>query len=76
MRDVADQVSKELNTKPGNIFNVVKFMKKDGKDNEGGRCMRGKMEDWVSVRKTELNCGKSTWADHKRRECLGPDDRS
>ena len=31
-----------LNEKPNNIFALVKSMKKDGKDSEGGRCMRGK----------------------------------
>ena len=32
----------KLNEKPNNIFTLVKFMKKDGKDTEGSRCMREK----------------------------------
>ena len=32
----------KLNKKP--IFTLMKFMKKDGKDIQGGRCMRGKDE--------------------------------
>ena len=47
-RVVANSMKKEtekeltkLNEKPNNIFALVKFMKKDGKDIEGGTCMRG-----------------------------------
>ena len=32
----------KLNEKPNNIFTLVNFMKKDGKDIEGGRCIKGK----------------------------------
>ena len=42
MRKEADKELIKLNKKPNNIFTLVKFMKKDGKDIEGGRCMRGK----------------------------------
>ena len=40
MRKEAEKELTKLNTKPNNIFTLVKFMKKDGKDIEGGRCMR------------------------------------
>ena len=30
-----------MNDKPNNIITLGKFMKKDGKNNEEGRCMRG-----------------------------------
>ena len=42
MRKEAKKELKKLNKKPNNIFTQVKFMKKDGKDIEGGRCMRRK----------------------------------
>ena len=41
-----------MNEKPNNIF-TLKFMKKDSKDIEGGRCMRekdGNRRDGVVVR--------------------------
>ena len=42
MRKEAEKGLTKLNKKTNNIFTLVKFMKKDGKDIEGGRCMRGK----------------------------------
>ena len=42
MRKETKRELKKLNKKPNNIFSLVKFIKKDGKDIEGGRCMRGK----------------------------------
>ena len=42
MREEAEKELTKLNKKPNNIFTLVKFMKKDRKDIEGGRCMRGK----------------------------------
>ena len=42
MRKEAKKELAKLNKKPNNIFTLVKFMKKDGKDIEGGRCMREK----------------------------------
>ena len=44
MRKEAEKELSKLNKKPDNIFTLVKFMKKDGKDIEGCRCMRGKYE--------------------------------
>ena len=44
MKKEADKELTKLNKKPYNIFILVKFMKKDGKDIEGGRYMRGKDE--------------------------------
>ena len=61
MRYKLDQVLKELNRKPNNIFKLVKFMKKDGKDIEGESCMRGKVEGWVSVKKTKGKYGERPW---------------
>ena len=42
MSKEAEKGSTKLNKKPNSIFTLVKFMKKDGEDIEGGRCMRGK----------------------------------
>ena len=42
MRKEAEKELTKLNKKQNNIFTLVMFMKKDGKDIEGGRCMRGK----------------------------------
>ena len=42
MRKEAEKELTKLNEKPNNVFTLVKFMKKDGKDIEGRRCMRGK----------------------------------
>ena len=42
MKKEAKKESKKLNEKPNNIFALVKFMKKDGKDIEAGRCVIGK----------------------------------
>ena len=42
MRKEAEKELTKLNEKPNTIFTLVKFMKKDRKDIEVGRCMRGK----------------------------------
>ena len=42
MRKEVEKKLTKLNKKLNNIFTPVKLMKKDGKDIEGVRCMRGK----------------------------------
>ena len=42
MRKEAEKELTKLNKKPNNICTLVKFVKKDVKDIEGDRCMRGK----------------------------------
>ena len=42
MRKEAEKELTQLNQKTNNIFTLVKFMKKDEKDIERGRCIRGK----------------------------------
>ena len=42
MRKEAKKELIKLNKNPNNIFTLIKFMKKDGKDIEGDRCIRGK----------------------------------
>ena len=41
MKEVAERELRELSEHPNKVFKLVKSMKKDGKDVEGGRCMRG-----------------------------------
>lgn len=41
MKEETVQELKELDKSPNEVFKFVKSMKKDGKDVEGGRCMRG-----------------------------------
>ena len=43
LRKKAEKELTKLTGKPNNIFKQVKFMKKDGTDNEG-RCRRAKAE--------------------------------
>ena len=43
------------------LFKLVKSMKKDVKDVEGGRCMKGSDARLNSGRKIEGKSGKSTW---------------
>ena len=40
MKEVAEQKLRELSEHPNKVFKLVKLMKKDGKDVEGGRCIR------------------------------------
>ena len=42
MRKDAEKKLTKLKEKPNNSFTLLKFMKKDEKDIEGGRCMKGK----------------------------------
>ena len=42
MRRETEKQIEELEEKPTNVFKMLRFMKKEGKDVEGGRCMRGK----------------------------------
>ena len=41
MKEAAEQELKKLSEHPNKKFKLVKSMKKDGKDVEGGRCIRG-----------------------------------
>ena len=44
MKEAAEQELRELSEHPNKVFKLVKSMKKNGKDVEGGRCMRGSDE--------------------------------
>ncbi|XP_068739418.1 uncharacterized protein [Montipora capricornis] len=41
MKEAAERELRELSEHPNKVFKLVNSMKKDGKDVEGGRCMRG-----------------------------------
>ena len=41
MRRETEQEMNELCDKPNNVFKLVKFLKKEGKDVNGERCLRG-----------------------------------
>ena len=42
MKKEAEEELTKLNKKPNNIFTLVKFIKSEGKDIEGGRCVKRK----------------------------------
>ena len=44
MKKEAEEELTKLNKKPNNIFTLVKFIKSEGKDIEGGRCVKRKTE--------------------------------
>ena len=60
MRKEAEKELTKSNKKPNNIFTLVKFMKKDENDIEGGRCMRGKGGRLGFSEKDK----KRTWKNH------------
>ena len=70
MRKEAENELIKLNKKPNNIFTLVKFMKKDGKDIEGGRRMRGKD---VKLGFSEKG-GKRMWKSHMEEVMNKEDD--
>ena len=59
MRKQAEKELTKLNKKPNNIFTLVKFLKKDRKDIEKGRCMRGKDGKLDFSEKDKKNMEKS-----------------
>ena len=60
MKKEAEEELTKLNKKPNNIFTPVKFIKSDGKDIKGGRCMRGKDRRLGFSRKDR----KRIWKNH------------
>ena len=63
MGEAAEQELRELCEHPNKVFKLVKSMKKDGKDVEGGRCMRG-IDGRLNFR--EKDRGK-VWKEHMER---------
>ena len=56
-----EAAKRELSKHPNKVFKLVKSMKKDGKDVEGGRCMRVSDGRLNFSEKDRGKSGKSTW---------------
>ena len=54
MREKAEVALTEIQNYPNGMFMLVKGLKTDSKEVEGGRCMRGRMKICVSVRRKEV----------------------
>ena len=71
MRKEAEKESTKLSEEPSNVFTLLKFMKRGGKDIEGERCMRRK----------NLNLGfskkdwKIIWKNHTKKMMNNEKDR-
>ncbi|XP_068674313.1 uncharacterized protein [Montipora foliosa] len=63
MKETAERELRGLSEHPNKVFELVKSMKKDGKDVEGGRCMRGS-DGRLSF--SEKDTGK-VWKEHMER---------
>ena len=63
MKEATEQELRELSEHPNKVFKLVNSMKKDGKDVEGGRCMRV-CDDRLSF--SEKDRGK-VWKEHMER---------
>ena len=63
MKEAAERVLRELSEHPNKVFKLVKSMKKNGKDVEGGRCIRG---NDGRLNFSEKDRGK-VWKWHKER---------
>ena len=66
MKKVAEWELRELSEHPNKVFKLVKSMKKDGKDAEGGRCMRGSDR---RLNFSEKDRGR-VWKEHKVMEII------
>ena len=60
MKQEAEEEVSVLCTKPSNVVKFVKFMRKEGRDIEGGSCMKDKHERLVVIEKDR---GK-LWKEH------------
>ena len=63
VKEAAEQEPRELSEHPNKVFKLVKLMKKDRKDVEGGRCMRGSNG---RLNFSEKDRGK-VWKEHMER---------
>ena len=51
MKQEAEEEMNVLCTKPNDVFKFVKFMRKEGKDKDGGGCLKGKDKGLVVSKK-------------------------
>ena len=63
MKTKAEKEMEELREKPNKIFKFVKFMKRHGKEVEGGNGLRVEMEELVSVKKIDVKYGRNIWSE-------------
>ena len=61
MKEAAEEEMKVLHNKSNDVFELVKFMRKDGKDINGGGCMKDKDGDLWLVKKIVENYGRIIW---------------
>ena len=61
MKEEDERVLRKLSEHPNKVFKLVKSMKKDGKDLEVGRCMRGSDGRLNFSEKDRGKSGKTTW---------------
>ena len=61
MRMNEEEAFTELNNCPNRMFRLVRGLKTDSKEIEGGRCMRGSDGKRVSMRRKEVNSGRIVW---------------
>ena len=59
MKTEAEKEMEELHGKPNKIFKFVKFMKRDGKDVEGGK--------WIKGRDGRIGFRCKIWKEHMER---------
>ena len=70
MKEAAEQEMRELSEHLNKVFKLVKSMKKDGKDVEGGRCISGSD---CSLNFSEKDRGK-VWKEHMERIINGENE--
>ena len=58
MRREAEQEMNDLCDKPNNVFKLVKFLKKEGQDVNGGQCLRGINGRFVFSKKNQKRVWK------------------
>ena len=71
MKTEAEQEMEELREKPNKIFKFVKSMKRDGKDVEGGKWMKGRDGRIGLVKKINVKYGRNIWRKLRIRKMLG-----
>ena len=61
MKREAEQEINDLCDKPNNIFELVKFLKKEGQDVNHGQWFKGINGKLHSASRIERQCGKNIW---------------
>ena len=61
MKTEAEKEMEELREKPNKVFKFIKFIKRDGKDVEGGKWIKDRDGKLVSVKKIDVKNGRNIW---------------